>query len=401
MIQKEHCTIKFPIYLDYNATAPVDERIFIKTAPYFTRVFGNAASRNHSFGWDAQEAVENARDEVAGLISAKSGEIIFTSGATESVNLAMKGVAEEYRSKGNHVITSIIEHRAVLDTSKRLEKQGFEVTYLPVDQEGNIDLQQLEDSITPRTILISVMYTHNEIGTIYPIPQIGEIAHKHDIIFFTDATQAAGKIPIDVQKDKIDLAAFSAHKIYGPKGVGALFVRQNNAKVELIPQIDGGGHERGMRSGTLNVSGIVGFGEACRLAKSEMQSDMKRLSRLRDKLEKSILSALPEVYVNGNRKKRLLHMTNMSFKYVESKDLMMAMPNIAISSNSACSSASFDPSYVLKALRIGDDLAHSAIRFSLGRFTTKAEIDYTIDMVIQAVNRLREMSPFWKMTYGR
>jgi len=386
--------LKLPVYLDYNATTPVDEQVFAKMTPYFTTIFGNAASRDHRFGWDAQESVEDARDEIASLINAIGMEIIFTSGATESVNLAIKGVVEKYKSKGSHIITSIIEHRAVLDTCKRLEQQGFKVTYLPVDHEGNIDLQQLEDIITSETILISIMYANNEIGTIYPVSEIGEIAHKHGAIFFTDATQAVGKIPVDVQSDQIDLAAFSAHKIYGPKGMGALFIRNKNPKVEIVPQMDGGGHERGLRSGTLNVSGIVGFGEACRIAKAEMQKDMERLSGLREKLENSILPILPEVYVNGNRKNRLPHVTNMSFKYIESKDLMRAMPDIAVSSSSACTSASEDPSYVLKALGIPYELIHSAIRFSLGRFTTEVDIDYTIDTVVKSVKRLREIQTF-------
>ncbi|MDQ1327869.1 MAG: cysteine desulfurase, partial [Candidatus Poribacteria bacterium] len=290
--------------------------------------------------------------------------------------------------------TSVIEHRAVLDTCKRLEQQGFKVTYLSVDQEGNINLQQLEDSINHETILISIMYANNEIGTIYPVGEIGKIANRHGAIYFTDATQAVGKIPVDVQSDQIDLAAFSAHKIYGPKGVGALFIRNKNPKVEIVPQIDGGGHERGLRSGTLNVSGIVGFGEACRIAKAEMRNDMERLSGLRDRLENSILLVLPEVYVNGNRKNRLPHVTNMSFKYIESKDLMRAMPDIAVSSSSACSSASEDPSYVLKALGIPYELVRSVIRFSLGRFTTEADIGYTIDTVVKSVKRLREIQTF-------
>ena len=393
MGQSNASLMKLPIYLDYNATTPVDERVFAKMAPYFTTIFGNAASRHHAFGWDAQEAAEDARDEVADLINAGRREIIFTSGATESVNLALKGVAEQYRSKGNHIITTTIEHRAVLDTCQRLETQGFEVTHLPVDHEGNIDLHQLEARITPTTILIAVMYANNEIGTIHPIPQIGELAHKHGILFFTDATQAVGKIPVDVHHDQIDLAAFSAHKIYGPKGVGALFVRQHHPQVDLVAQTDGGGHEHGWRSGTLNVSGIVGFGEACRIVKAELQQEMVRLSHLRDKLEHALLSLLSEVYINGTRTNRLPHVTNMSFRSIESKDLMAALPNIAVSSSSACTSASSDPSYVIKALGADDELAHAAIRFSLGRLTTEVEIDYTIDAVAQAVKRLRQLSP--------
>jgi cysteine desulfurase len=392
MIQSDAALMKLPIYLDYNATTPVDERVLAKMVPYFTTIFGNAASRHHAFGWDAQEAVEDARDEVARLINASRREIIFTSGATESVNLALKGVAEHYRSKGNHIITTTIEHRAVLDTCQRLETQGFEVTYLPVDHQGNIALDQLKASITPATIVIAVMYANNEIGTIQPIPQIGELAHKHGIVFFTDATQAVGKIGVDVHHDQIDLAAFSAHKIYGPKGVGALFVRQHHPQVDLVAQTDGGGHERGWRSGTLNVSGIVGFGEACRIVKAEMQQEMARLSYLRNKLEHALLSRLSGVYVNGTRTNRLPHVTNMSFRCIASKDLMAALPNIAVSSSAACTSTSSEPSYVIKALGTHDELAYGAIRFSLGRLTTEAEIDYTIDTMTQAVKRLQKLS---------
>ena len=383
--------LKLPIYLDHNATTPCDPRVVDAMIPYFTESFGNAASRNHSYGWHAEEAVEYAREQVAGLISAEPKEIIFTSGATEADNLAIKGVYEMYASKGNHIITCNIEHKAVLDTCKHLEKLGAEITYLQVKPNGIIDLQELETAIKPTTILIAVMYANNEIGVIQPIKEIGQIAKKHGVLFFTDATQAVGKIPVDVQNEGIDLLAMSAHKMYGPKGVGALYVRRKNPRVKLTAQIDGGGHERGMRSGTLNVPGIVGFGKACELCMNEMQLDAERLSKLRDKLENA-LQNLEEVYVNGDKEHRLPHASNVSFKYVEGEGMMMSInKDIAVSSGSACTSASLEPSYVLKALGLSDEMAHSSLRFSLGRHTTEEEIDYTIERIIETVKAMREM----------
>lgn len=389
--------LKFPIYLDNNATTPCDPRVVEAMLPYFTDQFGNAASRNHPFGWQAEEAVDYAREQVAKLIGADAKEIIFTSGATEADNLAIKGVFEMYASKGNHIITCITEHKAILDTCKHIEKLGGEVTYLSVNNDGLINLKELEDAIKPNTILISIMYANNEIGVIQPIKEISTIAKKHGVLFMTDGTQAVGKIPVDVNKDGIDLMAFSAHKMYGPKGVGALYVRRKNPRVKVTAQMDGGGHERAMRSGTLNVPGIVGFGKACELCMQEMETETKRLTQLRNKLE-SKLSKLEEAYVNGNRQHRLPHVSNISFKYVEGEGLMMGFnKNIALSSGSACTSASLEPSYVLKALGLGDDLAHSSLRFGLGRFTTEEQIDYTIEQVSNTVNKLRAMSPLWEM----
>jgi len=389
--------IKFPIYLDHNATTPCDPRVVDAMVPYFTQNFGNAASRNHPFGWEAEAAVDNAREQVAKLIGADPKEMIFTSGATEADNLAIKGVFEMYASKGNHIITCNIEHKAVLDTCKHIEKEGGEVTYLKVNDDGLIDMKELEAAIKPTTILIAIMYANNEIGTVMPVKEIGALAKKNGILFFTDATQAVGKIPVDVNKDGIDLLAMTAHKMYGPKGIGALYVRRKNPRVKVTAQMDGGGHERGMRSGTLNVPGIVGFGKACELAYNEMEADAKRLSVLRDKLENALLK-IEEAYVNGSKQHRLPHVTNISFKYVEGEGLMMGFnKDIALSSGSACTSASLEPSYVLKALGLGDDLAHSSLRFGLGRFTTEDQIDYTIEAVTNTVNKLREMSPLWEM----
>lgn len=389
--------MKLPIYLDNNATTPMDPRVLEAMTPYFLEHFGNAASRNHPFGWEAEEAVDYAREQVAKLIGADAKEIIFTSGATEADNLAIKGVFEMYASKGNHVITVNTEHKAVLDTCKHLEKIGGEVTYLSVNPEGLIDLKELEAAIKPTTILIAIMYANNEVGVIMPVKEISAIAKKHGVLFFTDATQAVGKIPVDVIKDGIDLMAFSGHKMYGPKGVGALYVRRKNPRVKVTAQMDGGGHERGMRSGTLNVPGIVGFGKACELCRLDMEEDTKRISKLRDKLETELLK-VEEAYVNGSREHRLPHVSNISFKYVEGEGLMMGFnKNIALSSGSACTSASLEPSYVLKALGLGDDLAHSSLRFGLGRFTTEEQIDYTIKAVTETVLKLREMSPLWEM----
>lgn len=388
--------ISLPIYLDNNATTPMDPRVLETMLPYFTAKFGNSASRNHAFGWAAEEAVDYAREQVAGLIGAHEKEIIFTSGATESDNLALKGVFEMYQDKGNHIITCVNEHKAILDACKHLERLGANVTYLPVQSDGLVNLQQLEAAITEKTILISIMYGNNEIGVIQPVKEIAAIAHKYGALFMTDATQAVGKIPVDVQADGIDLMAFSGHKIYGPKGIGALYVRRKNPRVKVTAQIDGGGHERGMRSGTLNVPGIVGFGKAAELCRLEMEQESKRLSAMRDRLEKSLLE-LEESYVNGNVTHRLPHTTNISFKYVEGEGLMMAMKDLAVSSGSACTSASLEPSYVLKNLGLSDDLAHSSIRFGLGRFTTDEEIDFAIEQTKNAVNHLRVLSPLWEM----
>jgi len=389
--------LQFPIYLDHNATTPCDPRVVEAMIPYFTNSFGNAASRNHSFGWQAEEAVDYAREQVAKLIGADPKEIIFTSGATEGDNLAIKGVFEMYASKGNHIITCNIEHKAVLDTCRHLEKEGAEITYLNVKPNGLIDLAELEAAIKPTTILIAIMYANNEIGTVMPMREISAIARKHGVLLFSDGVQAVGKIPVDVNKDGIDLMAFTAHKMYGPKGVGALYVRRKNPRVKVTAQIDGGGHERGMRSGTLNVPGIVGFGKACEICLTEMEADTARIIKLRDKLEQSLLK-VEESYLNGDKEHRLPHVSNISFKYVEGEGLMMGFnKNIALSSGSACTSASLEPSYVLKALGLGDDLAHSSLRFGLGRYTTEQQIDYTIEQVTNTVNKLRDMSPLWEM----
>ncbi len=389
--------LNLPIYLDNNATTPMDPRVLEAMLPYFVEKFGNAASRNHSFGWVAEEAVDYAREQVAKLIGADAKEIIFTSGATEANNLALKGVFEMYASKGNHIITCTTEHKAVLDACKHIEKMGGQVTYLEVKSDGLIDLGELEKAITDKTVLISIMYGNNEIGVIQPVREISAIARKHGVLFFTDGTQAVGKVPVDVIADGIDLMSFSGHKMYGPKGVGVLYVRRKNPRVKVTAQMDGGGHERGMRSGTLNVPGIVGLGKACELCMNEMESEAKRLSAMRDRLEAALMQ-VEEAYVNGNREHRLPHTTNISFKYVEGEGLMMGFnKNIALSSGSACTSASLEPSYVLKALGLGDDLAHSSLRFGLGRFTTDEQIDFTINAITTSVLKLREMSPLWEM----
>ncbi len=389
--------LKLPIYLDNNATTPMDPRVLEAMTPYFLEDFGNAASRNHPFGWKAEEAVDYAREQVAKLIGADPKEIIFTSGATEGDNLAIKGVYEMYASKGNHIITATTEHKAVLDTCKHIEKSGGEVTYLEVKADGLIDLKELEAAIKPTTILIAIMFANNEIGVVQPVREISALAKKNGVLFFTDAVQAVGKIPVDVNKDGIDLMAFTAHKMYGPKGVGALYVRRKNPRVKVTAQMDGGGHERGMRSGTLNVPGIVGFGKACEICMNEMEVDTKRISILRDKLENELMK-LEEAYINGSKEHRLPHVTNISFKHVEGEGLLMGFnKNIALSSGSACTSASLEPSYVLKALGLGDDLAHSSLRFGLGRFTTEEQIDYTVKAISETVLKLRDMSPLWEM----
>jgi cysteine desulfurase len=386
------------IYLDNNATTPCDPRVVDAMLPYFYEVPGNAASRNHPFGWKAEEAVDYAREQVANLLNVDSKEIIFTSGATESDNLAIKGVFEMYRRKGNHIITLKTEHKAVLDACKKVEKMGGEVTYLDVKPDGLVDLEALEAAITDKTILVSVMWANNETGVIQPMKEIGEICAKHGVLFMSDATQAVGKIPVDPKATGVHLMAFTGHKMYGPKGVGALFVNRKNPRVKVTAQMDCGGHERGMRSGTLNVPGIVGLGKAAEIAGKEMFQDAERLSKLRDKLQKALQENLEEVYINGNEEHRMPHVTNISFKHVEGEGLMMTFnQNIAVSSGSACTSASLEPSYVLIALGLGDDLAHSSIRFSLGRFTTEEEIDMTIDMLTKGVNHMRDLSPIWEM----
>jgi len=389
--------VTLPIYMDYHATTPLDGRVLEAMMPYLTNKFGNAASRNHSFGWVAEQAVEKAREQVAALIGATAKEIIFTSGATESNNLAIKGIAEMYRERGNHIITQVTEHKAVLDTCKRLEKAGYRVTFLPVQADGLISLEDLKSALDEQTILVSIMAANNEIGVIQPFAEIGRICHEKGVLFHTDAVQAAGKVPVDVLRDNIDVLSLSAHKIYGPKGVGALYVRRRNPRVQIAAQIDGGGHERGMRSGTLNVPGIVGLGQACELAQAEMHEEAERLQRLRDRLRTRLEADLDYVHVNGNMEHRLPGNLNMSFVYVEGESLLMGINDVAVSSGSACTSATLEPSYVLKALGLGDDVAHSSIRFGLGRFNTEAEVDYVAAKVIDVVKKLRELSPLYEM----
>jgi cysteine desulfurase len=393
--------VHLPLYMDNHATTPLDPRVLDAMMPYFTGKFGNAASRNHQFGWEAEQAVETAREQIAKLIGATAREIIFTSGATESNNLALKGIAEMYREQGNHIITQVTEHKAILDTCKKLEKMGYRVTYLPVQADGLIDLDDLKRAIVTegdgKTILVSIMFANNEIGVVQPIAEIGKICHEKGVIFHTDAVQAVGKIPVDVQKMNIDVMSLSAHKLYGPKGVGALYVRRRNPRVQITEQINGGGHERGMRSGTLNVPGIVGLGKACEIAGEEMEAESKRLSELRDYMRAKLENALDYVHVNGNMEHHLPGNLNMSFVYVEGESLLMGINDIAVSSGSACTSATLEPSYVLKALGLGDDVAHSSIRFGLGRFNTKAEVDYVADKVIDVVLKLRELSPLYEM----
>jgi cysteine desulfurase len=383
--------------MDNHATTPLDPRVLEAMMPYLTGIFGNAASRNHSFGWEAEKAVEKAREQIAKLIGATAKEIIFTSGATESNNLALKGIAEMYRERGNHIITQVTEHKAVLDTCKKLEKMGYRVTYLPVGADGLIDLEDLKRAMDDKTILVSIMYANNEIGVIQPVREIGALCHEKGVLFHTDAVQAVGKIPVDVQKDNIDVLSLSGHKVYGPKGVGALYVRRRNPRVQIAEQINGGGHERGMRSGTLNVPGIVGLGAACEIAMKEMEAEGKREAELRDYLKHKLESALDYVHVNGNMEHHLPGNLNMSFVYVEGESLLMGINDIAVSSGSACTSATLEPSYVLKALGLGDDVAHSSIRFGLGRFNTKAEVDYVADKIIDVVKKLRELSPLYEM----
>ena len=389
--------MKLPIYMDNHATTPMDPRVFEAMRPYFTELFGNAASRNHSFGWQAEEAVETARKQIADLVGANPKEIVFTSGATESDNLALKGVAEMYAEKGNHIITAATEHKAILDTSKRLEKNGYRVTYLPVQANGLIDLDMLREAITDKTILVSIMYANNEIGVIQPVAEIGRIAKERGVLFHSDAVQAIGKVPVNVIKDNIDLMSITGHKLYGPKGCGALYVRRRNPRVQLTAQMDGGGHERGMRSGTLNVPSLVGLGKACDIARQEMPEESKRMAYLRDKLKNKLMTELDEVYINGTMDSRLPNNLNISFAYVEGESLLMGINDVAVSSGSACTSATLEPSYVLKALGAGDDLAHSSIRFGLGRFNTEEEVDYVGSKVVEVVRKLRELSPLYEM----
>lgn len=386
------------IYMDNHATTPMDPRVLEAMLSYFKEKFGNAASRNHRYGWEAEAGVEHAREQIAQLIGAKPKEIIFTSGATESDNLAIKGVLEFYREKGNHIVTVVTEHKAVLDTCRALERKGLAtVTYLPVDRFGCIDLDDLRRAITDRTVLVSIMHANNEIGTIHPVAEIGKIAKEKGVLFHTDATQAVGKIPVDVEAMGIDLMSFTAHKLYGPKGCGALYVRSKGPRVRLVPQIDGGGHERGLRSGTLNVPGIVGFGAACEIARKEMHAEARRLQALRDRLHHGLTSQLDEVFLNGHPTERLPGNLNLSFAYVEGESLLMGLKDIAVSSGSACTSATLEPSYVLKALGVGEDLAHTSIRFGLGRFNTDEEVEYVIERVVREVRRLRDMSPLYEM----
>jgi cysteine desulfurase len=389
--------VTLPIYLDNNATTRTDPRVVDVMLPFFSEHYGNAASRSHPFGWVAEDAVEAARTHIGALVGGDPREIVFTSGATESNNLAIKGVAEMYAEKGDHIVTVCTEHKAVLDTCKHLEKDGKRVTYLTVGADGLIDLDELRAAIGDKTILVSIMAANNEIGVLQPMKEIGAICREKGVLFHTDATQAFGKIPLDVNECNIDLASFTAHKCYGPKGVGALYVRRRNPRVRLTAQIDGGGHERGFRSGTLNVSGIVGFGEAARLCQLEMETEAVRTMGLRDRLRTGIVDAIDETYVNGHPSLRLPGNMNISFGFVEGESLLMGLKDVALSSGSACTSASLEPSYVLKAMGLGDELAHSSLRFGIGRFTTVEEIDWVVNKVIFEVNRLREMSPLWEL----
>ena len=392
-----HKGVQLPIYMDNHATTALDPRVLDAMLPYMTKIYGNSASRNHQFGWEAEQGVDKAREQIAKLINCTAKEIIFTSGATESNNLAIKGIAEMYREKGNHIITQATEHKAVLDTCKRLEKNGYKVTYLAVQPDGLVSVDDIRNAITDKTILVSIMYANNEIGVVNPMAEIGKLCHEKGVLFHTDGVQAVGKIPVDVQRDNIDALSLTAHKIYGPKGVGALYVRRRNPRVQINAQIDGGGHERGMRSGTLNVPGIVGLGAACEIAYNEMAAESARLTALRDHLKHKLENALDYVHVNGNMDHHLPGNLNMSFVYVEGESLLMGINDIAVSSGSACTSATLEPSYVLKALGLGDDVAHSSIRFGLGRFNTREEVDYVADKMIDTVLKLRELSPLYEM----
>jgi cysteine desulfurase len=389
--------MKLPIYLDYQATTPVDPRVLDAMLPFFREAFGNAASRSHAFGWHAERAVETARDQVAAAIGATGKEIIFTSGSTEAINLALKGVAEMYASKGRHLVTSLAEHKAVLDTCKHLEKLGCEVTYLKPDRCARISAEQVEAVLRPDTVLVALMWANNEVGTLNPIRALGEVCRRHGVLLFSDATQAVGKVPVDVEADRVDLLCLSAHKIYGPKGIGALYVRRKNPRVRLAAQMDGGGHERGMRSGTLNVPGIVGLGRACELARLELEEESRRTRALRDHLQRRLERELGTVELNGHPDERLPGNLNLSFHFVEGESLIMGISEVAVSSGSACTSASLEPSHVLRAMDVGEDLAHSSIRFGIGRFTTREEVDFAADAVVKAVKRLREMSPLYEL----
>lgn len=386
-----------PIYLDYQATTPVDPRVLDAMLPYFQNAYGNAASRSHPFGWEAEKAVDTARQQIGALIGASPKEIVFTSGSTEAINLALKGAADMYASRGKHIITSQAEHKAVLDTCKHLEKMGCEVTYLPPNDKGAHSVEQVRRALRDDTILVAIMWANNEIGTMNPVREIGALCHERGALFFCDGTQAAGKVPVDVQADNIDLLCLSAHKIYGPKGVGCLYVRRRNPRVRLVSQMDGGGHERGMRSGTLNVPGIVGLGKACELCLEELEKDAAWGRSLRDRFEAKVMAALDHVHINGDPEHRLPSCSNLSFAYVEGESLIMGIPHLAVSSGSACTSASLEPSHVLQAMGVGDELAHSSIRFGFGRFTTEDEVDQAADQVIQAVSKLRELSPLYEM----
>jgi len=386
-----------PIYLDYQATTPVDPRVLDAMLPYFQSAYGNAASRSHAFGWDAEKAVDTARGQIAELIGASPKEIVFTSGSTEAINLALKGAAEMYPSKGKHVVTSQAEHKAVLDTCKHLEKMGYEVTYLAPDDKGRHSVEQVAEALRDDTILVAIMWANNEIGTLNPVREIGALCHERGVLYFCDATQAVGKVPVDVQADGIDMLCLSAHKIYGPKGVGCLYVRRRNPRVRLVSQMDGGGHERGMRSGTLNVPGIVGLGKACELCREDLEKDTAHATALRDRFEAKVMEALDHVYVNGDPEHRLSGCSNLSFAYVEGESMIMGIPDLAVSSGSACTSASLEPSHVLQSMGVGDELAHSSIRFGFGRFTTEDEVDRAAAQVISAVSKLRELSPLYEM----
>jgi cysteine desulfurase len=390
--------VKLPIYMDYHATTPVDPRVVEAMLPYFNETFGNAASRSHVFGWKAEEAAEAAREQVAGLIGAEGAkEIVITSGATESDNLAIKGVAEFYREKGNHIVTTVVEHKAVLDTCKRLEKQGFEVTYLPVDKFGMVDPDDVKKALNERTILVSVMLANNEVGTVQPLAEIGKLTRERGVLFHSDAVQGVGKVDFDVVKMNVDLASLTAHKMYGPKGVGALYVRRSRPRVRLVAQLDGGGHERGMRSGTLNVPGIVGFGRAAQIMRQEGRDESARIFRQRERMRERLFAAVDDVHLNGHPEKRLPGNLNVAFNYVEGEAMMMAIKDVAVSSGSACTSASLEPSYVLRSMGVDEENAHSSIRFGLGRFTTDEEVDYVADLVISKVKKLRDMSPLYEM----
>lgn len=389
--------MNLPIYFDYQATTPVDQRVLDAMLPYFTSAFGNAASRSHAFGWKAEEAVDTAREQIASILGASSKEVVFTSGSTEAINLAMKGVGEMYGSKGKHIVTCLAEHKAVLDTAKHMEKEGFEVTYLVPDDNGAVTAQQVADAIREDTILVTIMWANNEVGTINPIREIGAVCRERGVLFFTDGTQAVGKIPVDVEEDNIDLLCFSGHKLYGPKGVGALYVRRRKPRVRLVAQMDGGGHERGMRSGTLNVPGIAGLGAACAVAEQDLEKDMAHSIAMRERFEEKIFAALDHVAINGDANSRLPGCSNLSFAYVEGESLIMGFKDLAVSSGSACTSASLEPSHVLQAMGVGDELAHSSIRFGFGRLTSPEEIDFAAEQVITAVKKLRELSPLYEM----